>query len=239
MCVPRTIRTAKGSIIYGTEGQDGLRHHASVNCAPVTNPVYDTFVATLSNAPAGTTGYVIGSEGIPPRLIGPPWCPTITFPRNDAGLHGRCDVSYRYSACELPARRRLQRQRDSKPSILARRIPTSERRRWTLLQPLVPRSQNVYYVTTPSATLGLELLRAPTINAGTGHVSGSFATVPSANQASGDMYLVDVEDSSPTASHRLLRRFHSAANVSGTMPPDLVATVTIGATIRTFDLTVS
>jgi len=216
-------------IIYGTKAKTAYDITASVNCAPVTNPVYDTFVATLSNAPAGTTGYVIGSEGISAASSG--------SMVSDYNVPQGTTRDFMVGATSATAILRASFLRGVAFSGNVTRnvdLAASGFDLGTQTLDVAPAISttlaNVYYVTTPSATLGLELLRAPTINAGTGHVSGSFATVPSANQASGDMYLVDVEDSSPTASHRLLRRFHSAANVSGTMPPDLVATVTIGAT---------
>jgi hypothetical protein len=229
MCASADSANSQGSIIYSTKAKTAYDITAAAACAPVTNPVNDTFVATLSNAPAGTTVYLIGSEGISSASSG--------SMVSDYNVPQGSTRDFMVGAGSASAVLRASFVRGvafsgnvTKNVDLAASGFDLGTQTLDIAQAVSTTLADVYYVTTPSATLGLELLRAPTINAGTGHVSGSFATVPSANQASGDMYLVDVEDSSATASHRLLRRFHSAANVSGTMPADMVATMTIGAT---------
>lgn len=229
MCATADNSNSQGSIIYGTSAKTAYDITASVNCAPVTNPVSDTFVATLSNAPVGTTVYLIGSEGISAASSG--------SMVSDYNVPQGSTRDFMVGAGSATAILRASFLRGvafsgnvtSNVDLAASGFNPGTQT-LDVAQAVSTTLADVYYVTTPNATLGFELLRAPTINAGTGHVSGSFATVPSANQASGDMYLMDVEDSSPTASHRLVRRFHSAANLGGTMPPDMVATVSIGAT---------
>jgi hypothetical protein len=229
MCASADNSNSRGSIIYGTSAKTAYDITAAVNCAPVTNPVSDTFAATLSNAPGGTTVYLIGSEEISGASSG-----STVFDYNvPQGSTRDFMVGAGSAAAVLRASflRGVAFSGNVSQNVdLAASGFNVGTQTLDVAQAAGTTSASVYYTMTPNATLGFGLLRASTFSAGTSHVSGSFASVPSANQASGDMYLVDVEDSSATASRRLLRRFHSSADVSGTMPQDMVATMTIGAT---------
>jgi hypothetical protein len=220
---------SQGSIIYGTSAKTAYDITASVNCAPVTTPVSDTFAATLLNAPVGTTLYLIGSEAISGASSGS----TVS----DLNVPQGSTLDFMVGAGSASAVLRASFLRGvafsgnvSQNVDLAASGFDVGTQTLDVAQAVSTTSANVYYTMTPNATLGFPLLPTSTFNAGTSHVSGSFASVPSANQASGNTYLVDVEDSSATASRRLLQRFPNSSNVSATMPQDMVATMTIGAT---------
>ncbi|MEI9951674.1 MAG: hypothetical protein WDO74_22510 [Pseudomonadota bacterium] len=229
MCASADNANSQGSIIYGTSAKRSYDITAQLQCAPVTYPASNTFAATLSNAPTGTTMYLMGSEHASMSSSNT----TLTDYNIPHGTTWDFMVGAGSASAVLRAsflRGVVFNDNVTRDVDLAASGFDVGTQTLDVAQAISTTRASVYYAMVPNATLGLGLLRASTFSAGTSHISGSFASVPSVNQASGDTYLVDLMDSSATASRRVLRRFHSAMNVSATMPPDMVATITIGAT---------
>jgi len=228
MCATADNSNSQGSIIYGTKAKTAYDITASVNCAPVTNPVYDTFVATLSNAPAGhdwvcdrIRGISAASSGSMVSDYNVPQGTTRDFMVGATSATAILRASFLRGVAFSG---NVTRNVDLAASGFDLGTQTLD------VAPAISTTlANVYYVTTPSATLGPRA--APRADHQRGHGPRLRILRDGSKRQPGERRHVPGGrgNSSPTASHRLLRRFHSAANVSGTMPPDLVATVTIGA----------
>ncbi len=229
MCASADNSNSRGSIIYGTSAKRAYDITAEGLCAPVANPLSYAFRGYTQQRAGGHHHVPARIRAGFQRLVDHHADRLQCSARSDAGLHGRRGVSHRCSARKLRARCHLQRNVSQNVDLAASGFDLGTQT-LDIAQALSTTLASVYYTTTPNAPLGLGLMRASTFSAGTSHITGSFASVPGANQASGDTYLVDMIDSSATASRRLLRRFHSAANVTATMPQDMTATITLVAT---------